>query len=144
MNQLDKITDVFVNWQALLLAVVSFIIVGLLRGLGTKKDKDGKVIGGFAQSNAFQMFTPLYPYLITIGAVFIPGVPLPDGVVKTVAVKIFFGLWAGWLSGYSFQVIKKVLEKGFGMNFDPQLPDAPAPPAPATKDADATPKEVKP
>lgn len=140
---MDKIVDVFVNWQALLLAVVSFIVVGLLRGLGTKKDKEGKVIGGFAQNNAFQMFMPLYPYLITVGAVFIPGVPLPEGVGKTIAVKIFFGLWAGWLSGYSFQVVKKILEKGFGMNFDPQLPDAATPP-PEPKDEDKTPPEVKP
>lgn len=141
---MDKITDVFVNWQALLLAVVSFIVVGLFRGLGTKKDKDGKVIGGFAQSRSFQMFTPLYPYLITVGAVFIPGVPLPEGVAKTIAVKIFFGLWAGWLSGYSFQVIKKVLEKGFNMNFDPQFPDAAEPPPVPSKDEDKTPPEVKP
>lgn len=142
---MDKIVDVFVNWQAFMLACVSFIVVGLLRGLGTTKDKDGKVIGGFAQTRPFQMFLPLYPYLITLGAVFIPGVPLPDGLSKTIAVKIFFALWAGWMSGYSFQVIKKILEVGFKMNFDPQLPDAPAPAAPEPeKPKDPPAPEVKP
>ena len=89
------------------------------------------------------MFLPLYAYLVTLGLVFIPGVPLPAALGKTIAVKVFFGLWAGWLSGYSFQVVKKMLEKGFGMSFDPQLPEPPAPPVPE-KDADATPPEVKP
>jgi len=140
---MDKIVDVFINWQAFALAFVSFIVLGIVRAMGTKKDKDGKVVGGFAQSRAFQMLLPLFPYLITLGVVFIPGVPLPEGLTKTLAVKIFFALWAGWLSGYSFQVIKKVLEKGFGMNFDPQKPDS-APPAPETKEADATPTEPKP
>lgn len=143
MGQLDKITDVFVNWQAFLLAFVSFAVLGIVRGMGTRKDKDGKVVGGFAQTRPFQMLLPLFPYLITLGVVFIPGVPLPEALGKTMAVRIFFALWAGWLSGYSFQVIKKVLEKGFGMSFDPQLPDAVTPP-PASKDDDKTPPEVKP
>ena len=114
---MDKIVDVLLNWQIFLLAFASFVVLGVIRGMGTKKDKDGKVIGGFAQSRPFQMFLPLYPYAITLGIVFIPGVPLPAEVTKTLAVKILFGIWAGWLSGFSYQLAKKVLEKGFGLTF---------------------------
>jgi hypothetical protein len=43
---------------------------------------------------------------------------------KSFMVKILFGLYAGWLSGYSFQVIKKFLENAFSMKFDPEPGEA--------------------
>jgi len=134
---MDKIVDVLVNWQALLVAFASFALLGVIRAVGTWKDKDGKVIGGFSQNKFFQMFTPVYPYLLTMAFVFAPGLPLPVELSKTLAVKIMFGLWTGWLSGFSYQLAKKVLEKGFGVIFSDTLPSPaqqpeqpPAPPAP--------------
>jgi len=114
---MGKIISVFASWQAFLIAFGAFALLGIIRALGTKKDKDGKIIGGFSQSRPFQMFLPLYPYVLAIGIVFIPGVPIPSEMEKTLAVKILFGLWAGWMSGFTFQLAKKVMEKGFGMTF---------------------------
>jgi hypothetical protein len=121
----DKIVNVLVNWQALLVAFASFALLGVVRAVGTRKDKDGKVIGGFSQNRWFQMFLPVYPYILALGAVFAPGLPLPVELSKTLAVKILFGIWAGWLSGFSYQLVKKVLEKGFGVVFD--TPPSPPP-----------------
>jgi hypothetical protein len=130
----DKIVDVLVNWQALLLAFASFALLGVIRAIGTKKDKDGKIIGGFSFNRFFQMFLPAYPYLLTLGGVFIPGLPLPEKMTGTIMVKILFAIWAGWLSGFSYQLVKKVLEKGFGMAFGtdvaPQVTPPPADPPP--------------
>lgn len=119
---MEKIVDVLVNWQALLVAFASFALLGVIRALGTTKDKDGKIVGGFSQSKYFQMFTPTYPYLISMAFVFAPGLPLPVELSKTLAVKLMFGLWTGWLSGFSYQLAKKVLEKGFGVIFSDTLP----------------------
>lgn len=114
---MDKIADVFANWQVLLISFAAFAVLGVVRAVGTKKDAAGKVVGGWAQSKPFQALMPVYPYVLAMGLVFIPGVPLPDLVTKTLAVKILFGIYAGWLSGFSFQVVKSVLEKGFNMKF---------------------------
>ena len=114
---MEKIVDVLVNWQALLISFASFALLGVIRAIGTRKDKDGKATGGFATSRWFQMLLPLYPYLLTVGFVFAPGFPLPAELSKTMAVKILFGLWTGWLSGFSYQLAKKVLEHGFGVTF---------------------------
>lgn len=113
---IDNLLSVLVSWQIVLVAFVVFIILGLVRTLGTKKDADKKVIGGFAQSRVFQALLPLYPYALAIGLVCIPKAPLPPPITTFVA-KILFGIYAGWLSGFSFQIIKSVLEKGFGVQF---------------------------
>lgn len=136
---MEQIKEFFLNWQALAAAFGSFILLGLIRQVGTRKNKAGKVTGGFAQSKWFNAFTPLYPYILAIGMVLL--LPMPKVVVelgkKAFMAKILFGLYAGWLSGYSFQVIKKFLENAFGVKFDPELgvpdkkPDPPAP-TPAT------------
>ena len=108
---MEKITEVFINWQVLLIAFAAFAVLGVVKKLGTKKNKDKKVVGGFAQNCWFLKFLPVYPYALTMGLCFIPGVPLPAVVTKTLAVKILFGIYAGWLSGFSFQVVKSVLAK---------------------------------
>jgi len=114
---MDKITTVMASWEVLLISFAAFAVLGVVRAIGTKKDKDGKVAGGWAQSRPFQALMPLYPYVLAMGLIFIPGVPLPELVTKTLAVKLLFGIYTGWLSGFSFQVVKSVLEKGFNMKF---------------------------
>lgn len=118
MDKLDTIAEVFVNWQVLLTSFAVFAIVSLLRQLGTKKDKDGVVTGGWAENRYFKVILPVLPYLLAIGLIFIPGVPMPEIVAKCspklLAVKILYGIYAGWLSDKSYQVVKKVLEK-FGI-----------------------------
>jgi hypothetical protein len=108
---MDKIMEVFLNWQVLLVAFAAFAVLGVVKNVGTKK-KDGEVVGGFAASKWFKKFMPVYPYLLTTGFCFIPGVPLPEMATKTLAVQILFGIYAGWLSGFSFQLVKSVLKKG--------------------------------
>jgi hypothetical protein len=118
MDKLDQLSDVFFNWQVLLIAFSAFAVVSVLRQLGTKKDKDGAIIGGWAEGKFFKVFLLVLPYLLTCGLVFVPGVPLPEVVTKAapklMAVKVLYGIYAGWLSDKSYQVVKKVLEK-FGI-----------------------------
>jgi hypothetical protein len=109
---MDKITEVFLNWQVLLVSFAAFAVLGVIKNIGTKRDKDKRVVGGFSQNKWFRKFLPAYPYVLTLGFCFIPGVPLPDVVAKTLAVKILFAIYAGWLSGFSFQLIKSLLKKG--------------------------------
>jgi hypothetical protein len=108
---MDMITKVFLNWQVLLISFAAFAVLSLVKKLGTKKDKNKKIVGVFAQNKWFIRFLPLYPYVLALGICFIPGVPLPEAVTKTLAVQILFGIYAGWLSGFSFQLVKSVLAK---------------------------------
>lgn len=115
---MDKIAEVFISWQLLLVSFCTFIVHSTIKRMGTKIDPNDKkkVVGGFAHSKAWKMLQPVFPYPIAIGLVFIPGVPLPELVVKTLAVKIMFGLVAGWFADKSFQIVKGILEKS-GVKF---------------------------
>jgi len=114
---MDKITAVMLSWQAVLLAFAAFAILGVVRGMGTKKNDKGDVVGGFAQHRAFKMLMPIYPYLLCGGLVFIPGIPLPEKLTATLGAKLLYAVWCGWFSDKVYQVIKSVLEKGFNMKF---------------------------
>jgi hypothetical protein len=114
---MDKITAVLINWQAFLISFAAFAIIGVVRGIGTRKDSSGVIVGGWAQSRVFKMLLPILPYVITLGIVFLPDAPLPEQVQDTLTVKVLYGVWAGWLSDKSFQIVKRVLEKGFNMKF---------------------------
>lgn len=114
---MDKITSVMASWEAFLLAFAAFAVIGVIRGIGTRKDKDGKVTGGWAQSRPFKMFLPVYPYILALGFIFIPGVPIPEKVGTALGARILFALWCGWLSDKAFEIVKRVLEKGFNMKF---------------------------
>lgn len=113
---MDKITAVILSWQAVMLSFAAFAILGVVRGMGTKK-KDGKVVGGWAQHRLFKMFLPLYPYVLCLGLVFIPGIPLPEKLTGALGAKLLYAIWCGWFSDKVYQVIKSVLEKGFNMKF---------------------------
>jgi hypothetical protein len=123
---MEQIKELFVNWQLILVAFGSFILVSIIRSAGTRKDVDGKVTGGYAQNKWFLSFVPLYPYILAILLTFL--LPLPKMVVelgkKGIVVKILFGCVAGWLSSYSFQLVKKILENAFNMKFDPEPAEA--------------------
>lgn len=114
---MDKITEVFFNWQMVLISFGVFIIMSIVKRLGTKKS-DSKIIGGFAHHGVFKTILPVLPYPLAIGLLFIPGMPLPEIVEKTptIAVKIMFGLYCGWLSDKVFQIVKGSLEKA-GVKF---------------------------
>ncbi len=114
---MDKITDVMASWEPFLLAFAIFVTIGVIRGLGTKKDSNGKVSGGWAQSRPFKLLLPLFPYVLSIGAIFIPGIPIPAKVGTAVGAKVLYAVWCGWLSDKTFEVGKRILEKGFGMQF---------------------------
>lgn len=114
---MDKIAAVMASWEAFLLAFAAFAVIGVIRGVGTRKDSRGNVVGGWAQSRPFKTFLPVYPYVLTIGAVFIPGTPVPKQVGAAVGAKILYALWCGWLSDKSFEIVKRVLEKGFNVKF---------------------------
>lgn len=114
---MDKITSVMASWEALLLAFAAFAVIGVLRQAGTRKDKNGNVVGGWAQSRPFKMFLDFYPYLLCGGAVFIPGIPIPEKLGVAVGAKILYAIYCGWLSDKAFAIVKRVLEKGFNMKF---------------------------
>lgn len=141
---MDKIADVFINWQVLLISFGVFAVLGVLRALGTKKDpKTGEAIGGWAENTWFRRFLPVYPYLLAGGIVFIPGVPLPEMVGKTLAVKVLYAIYAGWLSDKVYQVIKHYLEER-GVHLEALAekakPAEPLVPTPVSR-TDPTPKE---
>jgi hypothetical protein len=147
---MTKILNVLASWQVLLLALTSFIILGLFRKMLVKKDDAGNIVGGLANHRLFKMFLPLYPYGICLGLVFTPGVPLPAELGATFMAKFLYAIWCGWFSDKSYQVIKSILEKGFNFRFDgqpvapPVVPGNPAPPTvePVSNpaDIDVTPK----
>jgi hypothetical protein len=110
-DHLDKFLDVFLNWQAVLLSFGVFILLGVIRGIGTQKDSTGQVVGGYAKNIWFQRFTPVYPYLIALGLCAVPKMPLPEVVATSLATKLLYGLYTGWLSGFSYQMIKSILKK---------------------------------
>lgn len=116
---MSTISEVMASWQALILAFAAFAVIGVVRNVGTTKGADGAVSGGFAHNKYFKMFLPLYPYLLTVGFVFIPDVPIPEKVGTAIGAKILFAVWCGWLSDKSFEVVKSVLEKGFGVSVHP-------------------------
>ena len=118
MDKLDQLSEVFLNWQVLLIAFGAFAIVNTIRMIGTKKDEKGAVIGGWAENRYFKVLLLVLPYVLACGLVFLPGIPMPEIIMKAstklLAVKILYGIYAGWLSDKSYQVVKKVLEK-FGI-----------------------------
>jgi hypothetical protein len=114
---MDKITSVMASWEAFLLAFAAFAVIGVLRQVGTRKDSRKNVIGGWAQSRPFKMLLPIFPYVICLGVIWIPGIPIPEKVGTAMGAKILFALWCGWLSDKAFEIVKRVLEKGFNMKF---------------------------
>ena len=117
---MDKITEVILSWQAVMLSFAAFAILGVVRNMGTKKIwEDGKlkILGGFAQNRFFKMFLPLYPYFLCGGLVFVPGIPTPEKLGTALGAKLLYAVWCGWFSDKVYQVIKSVLEKGFNMKF---------------------------
>jgi hypothetical protein len=113
---MDKIVDVFLSWQIILISFCTFIVLSTVKRLGTKKNGDKKVVGGFAHTKPFKMLQPVMPYPVAIGLCFIPGVPLPAMANTSLATKIMFALVAGWLADKVFQIVKGVLEKA-GVKF---------------------------
>jgi hypothetical protein len=114
---MDKITEVFLSWQLLLVSFSTFIVFSTIKRLGTIRSEDGtKVIGGFAYSKPWKMLQPVLPYPISIGLTFIPGVTIPDIAGETFIMKIIFGLMSGWMADKVFQIVKNILERA-GVKF---------------------------
>jgi len=111
---LKTLGDIFLNWQVLLISFGAFAVLGVVRKMGTKYEGDketNQIIGGFAQHRWFKTFLPVYPYLLAGGLCFVPGIPLPDKVGATVALKLLYGIYAGWLSDKSYQLISSFVYK---------------------------------
>jgi hypothetical protein len=110
-GHVDGLLSVFLNWQALLISFGVFILLGVVRNIGINKDKDGKVTGGFALHHMFQRFLPTYPYVIAILFCLLPKSPLPELVTTSFSGRLLYGLYTGWLSGFSYQLLKSLLNK---------------------------------
>jgi hypothetical protein len=109
--KISNILDVFINWQVLLLSFGVFAILGTIRAVGTKRDpKTNEAIGGFAEWTWFKRFLPIYPYILSLALVCIPGIPLP-AIVTTKIVRFLYGVYAGWLTDKVYQVIKNYLDE---------------------------------
>lgn len=111
---INSIQDIFINWQVLLISFAAFAVLSVVRKMGTRLEggvTGGKPIGGFAQSHVFRTFLPVYPYVLAMGLCFVPGIPLPEKVSATVALKVLYGIYAGWLSDKSYQLISSVVNK---------------------------------
>jgi len=112
---MDKIVDMFLGWQIVLISFCTFVVLSTIKRIGTKK-KDGKIVGGFAHHGVWKSLQPVLPYPLSVGLCFIPGVPLPEMATSSLATKIMFGLVAGWLADKVFQIVKGALEKA-GVKF---------------------------
>jgi hypothetical protein len=112
---MDKFVEIFLSWQILALSFCTFIVLSTIKRLGTKK-KDGKVVGGFAHHKVWKSLQPVFPYPVSVGICFIPGIPLPELVAASLATKIMFGMISGWLADKVFQIVKGALEKA-GVKF---------------------------
>lgn len=109
-EHLDKFVDVFLNWQAVLISFAVFVVLSLVRKVGTQVGKDGTV-KGFAQNKWFQIGLPIYPYLLALLFCLLPKAPLPEIVQTSLATKILYGLYTGWMPDKAVQLIKHALEK---------------------------------
>ena len=106
--------EIFFNWQVLLISFSAFTVLKLVRKVGTKLEggkTGGAPIGGFAQHRTFRTFLPVYPYILAMGLCFLPGIPLPEQVSATIALKVMYGVYAGWLADKSYQVIDGIVQK---------------------------------
>ena len=112
---MDKITEVFLSWQVLLISFCTFIILSTIKRVGTRRDGK-KIVGGYAHTKPFKMLQPVMPYPVSIGICFVPGVPLPELAGGSMATRIMFALVAGWMADKVFQVVKGVLKKS-GVKF---------------------------
>lgn len=117
---LDKITDVFLNWQAVLVSFGVFIILGVIRAMGTQKDDKGNVVGGYAQHHVFQRLLPLFPYVLAAIFCCVPKAPIPTIVAGSWTTKIIYSIYVGWLSGFSYQLLRSLFTKAGST-----LPDQP-------------------
>jgi len=111
---LNTIQEIFINWQVLLISFAAFAVLSLVRKMGTRLEggkTGGKPIGGYAQHHVFRTFLPVYPYIMAMGLCFVPGIPLPEKVSATVALKVLYGIYTGWLSDKSYQLITSVVQK---------------------------------
>ncbi len=113
---MDKIVDVFLSWQIILISFCTFIVLSTIKRLGTETNGAKEIVGGFAHSKPWKMLQPIMPYPISVGLCFIPGVPMPAMADTSLATKIMFALVAGWLADKVFQIAKGILEKA-GVKF---------------------------
>jgi len=106
------LSSVFLSWQVLLIGIVIFLLLRLARRIPKLKD-----------SKTFRAGLPVWPYVLGLGCVFLPGVPLP-AMISTVTAKAMYGLYSGWLSGFSYQLVRHVLETKGGLQKEGDKPDA--------------------
>lgn len=111
---MSQVMDVLFCWQVFLLSMCVFALIKVVRSVGTQKDSQGKILGGWAENKWFKTFLPAYPYLLSLGIVFIPGLPMPEVLGATIAAKILFSIWCAWLSDKAYQMVKNIFEKQTG------------------------------
>lgn len=112
---MDKIADMFLSWQIILISFCTFIVISTVKRVGTKKEGK-KITGGYAHSKPFKMLAPVMPYPVSVGICFVPGVPLPEMAGGSLATRIMFALVAGWMADKVFQLVKGILKKS-GVKF---------------------------
>jgi hypothetical protein len=97
------LSAVFLSWQVLLIGIVVFLLLRLARRVPKLKD-----------CRVFTAGLPVWPYALGMGCVMLPGVPLPS-MISTVTAKLMYGLYSGWLSGFSYQLVRHILETKGGL-----------------------------
>jgi len=100
--RMNQIVEILISWQALLISLSVSTILHLIKATYLYDRK------------WFKAFMPLYPFVLAVGIVLIPGID-PPAPIKSTVPEILYGVYAGWLSSFSFQLFKSVLKKGFGL-----------------------------
>jgi hypothetical protein len=122
---MEQLSQIFLSWQALITAFAVFVVVRIAKTLGTTRDEKGQPIGGYARTRTFRTVLPVLPYIVGLGLVFLPKLPLPELVVqqagRTITVKILFALYAAFISDKIYTIIKSMFEsKGLKVGDDQQ------------------------
>ena len=110
---MEKIVEVLVTWQFALVCVVTSGLIATIGRIGSKRSPDPLVkarIGGLKDAVWFQRINPLLPYVVAVGLVCIPGIPLPETMPAGWGAKILFGLAAAAFSGEVYTAVKKLIK----------------------------------
>jgi hypothetical protein len=141
---LDKTIEFLLSWQFIFLSLVIFGFVKAVGLMGSKKDATGKWSGGLYENCWFQRLAPIFPYVVGVGLVSIPGVPLPEEFPTGWGPKILFGLAAAIMSDKTYQIINNLLFKNKKLELPEETPQPAEKPVEVPQPADKPVEEIKP
>jgi hypothetical protein len=107
---MDHITIIIASWEYWVLAVGISAVIHVIGIMGSTKDAvTGVRTGGLRSFTWWQRINPIFPFVLGIGASFIPGM-LPVTLPAGIASKIMFGILAALASDKAYQLVNTQLK----------------------------------